>query len=114
MSLHTIYYVFLVFAAVNFRLVCCVFFYSKITVNESDSYKIYVDYLDVPKSDRYKRPPNVGKELKSYRNIAHQYTPDERCEKGLPLSMAVIQYPPYVHTTFGSKFIPGRKVIING
>ena len=85
--------------------------------NKSESYTIYVDNLDVKStaSGRYDRPRDIGKNLFSYRNISSIYTTDERCENetGLPLSMAVLQYAPYVYDEPSFKFI-SRVEIVNG
>ena len=108
MSLPITYYTVLLLAALHIHLVRSVFFFSgkRRNVNTSESLKIWFDNFDISKtsSGRNKRP-DTGKNLSSYRNVSSIYSPDERCEKGLPLSMAVLQFAPYVYDTPAIKYV---------
>ena len=122
MSLSITCYTVILLVFLHMSSVCSVLIFRKknIKYNKSESYTFYFDNLDIKltASGRYYRPRDIGKNLFSYRNISSIYTTDERCENetGLPLSMAVLQYAPYVYDTvaFPLKFIPREVEIVNG
>ena len=121
MSLSITCYTVVLLVSLHMSSVCSVFFFTKkdIKYNKSESFTFYFDNLDIKfmGSSQYSRPRDIGKNLFSYRNISSIYTTDERCENetGLPLSMAVVHFAPYVYDKYAyPKYIPPVFVTVNG
>jgi hypothetical protein len=102
----------LLLAVLHVSLVRSVFFFTgkKQKVNESESYTIFLENMEFPKSKKV--PPGTGKHLSSYRNVSRIYTTDQRCKIGLPLSMALVQFAPYVYDQWGVS--KPKFAIVNG
>ena len=113
MNLQITFYTLLIFA-IGIPQVRAVFyegFKKALKINESESFSIPFDSLDIPPkpTDRYQRPKS-GRKVAIYKNATRDYSPDERCEKGLHLGMSISDLPPYVLQKFDQRVIPARNI----
>lgn len=118
MKVHIICYPAILLAISHIPLVHTLYFHSggkKANININESYTISSNAIKIPESSsaKYKRPLGVGKNIYLYRNVSRFYTTDERCEKGFPLGMALLQFAPYVKDHMNTTWVK-KLVVVNG